>query len=206
MELEIIKFMRVMELRSVSMMRFVKRFAEWYQKEYHIHVELTDGSLTPNDYYIYNLHSKIYDNIEISEYDSAGRGHQLLRLVNSNLKKVTDILGNILRYHVVNDDNQVKEKVRELSHLFGIDVDDKRKLLSPAFLHDLLSNASNMMNGPTKYFDAAGCYSISGLNGTNRYMEELRRNRLSLVNDNEFKIAKAFFEYVDQKSTSPETV
>lgn len=201
MEETIIKFMRAMELRSASMMRFMKEFAEWYQKEYHIHVELTEGSRTPSDYYIYNYHSRIYDDISINEYDSAGRGHQLLRLVNSNLKKVTDILGNILRYHIVNDDNQVKEKVRELSHLFGIDVDDERKLLSPAFLYDLLSKASDLMNGPTKYFDAAGCYSISGLNGTNRYMNVLRRNRLSLVNDNEFKIAKAFFEYVDQKPT-----
>jgi hypothetical protein len=198
MEETITKFMRVMELRSASMFRFIKEFAEWYRKENHLHVELTEGSLTPNDYYIYNLHFQVYDDVSINEYDSAGRGHQLLRLVNSNLKKVIDILGNIMRYHTLNDDNQVKEKVRELANLLGIDVNDERKLLSPAFLHDLLSNASNMMKDPTKYFDAAGCYSISGLNGTNRYIDELRRNRLSLVDDNEFKIAKAFFEYVDR--------
>ena len=198
MEETITKFMRVMEVRSASMMRFMKEFTEWYRKENHLHVELTNGSLTPNDYYIYNLHSKIYDNIEISEYDSAGRSHQLMRLVNSNLKKITDILGNIMRYHTLNDDNQVKEKVRELANLLGIDVNDDRKLLSPAFLYDILCNASDMMKGPTNFFNGAGCYSISGLNGTNRYIDELRRNRLSLVNDNEFKIAKAFFEYVDR--------
>lgn len=198
MELEITKFMRVMELRSASMMRFMKEFAEWYRKENHLHVELTNYSLTPNDYYIYNLHSQIYDDIEISEYDSDGRGHQLLRLVNSNLKKVTDILGNVLKYHILNDLIIVIESVRELANLLGIDVYDDRMLLSPSFLHDLLSKASDMMKGPTQYFDGAGCYSISGLNGTNRYMDELRRNRLSLVNDNEFKIAKAFFEYVDR--------
>lgn len=50
MKLEIIKFMRVMEVRSASMMRFMKEFTEWYRKENHLHVELTNGSLTPNDY------------------------------------------------------------------------------------------------------------------------------------------------------------
>ena len=201
MELEITKFMRMMELRSASMFRFIKEFAEWYRKEYHIHVELTNGSLTPNDYYIYNLHCQIYDDVSINEYDSAGRGHQLLRLVNSNLKKVTDILGNVLRYHILNDDNQVKVKVRELANLLGIEVHDDRKLLDPEFLHEILCKAGDLMKGPTQYFDGAGCYSISGMRGTKNYMEELKRNKLGsldLINDNEYKIAKAFFEYVDR--------
>lgn len=191
----------MMEIRSVSMFRFMKEFVEWYQKECHIHVELTNASLTPKDYYIYNLHCQIYDDISINEYDSAGRGHQLLRLVNSNLKKVTDILGNILRYHILDDDNQVKVKVRELSNLFGIEVHDDRKLLDPAFLHEILCKASAIMKGPTQYFNGAGCYSISGIRGTKNYMDELKRNKLGslgLMNDNEYKIAKAFLEYVDR--------
>ena len=202
MELEITKFMRMMELRSASMFRFIKEFAEWYRKEYHIHVELTkDYSLAPKDYYVYNLHFQIYDDVSISEYDSNGYGHQLLRLVNSNLKRVTDILGNVLRYHTLNNDNQVKVKVRELANLLGIEVHDDRKLLDPAFLHEILCKAGDLMKGPTQYFDGAGCYSISGMRGTKNYMEELKRNKLGsldLINDNEYKIAKAFFEYVDR--------
>lgn len=198
MELEITKFMRMMEVRSASMLRFMKEFAEWYRKENHICVELTNASLTPNDYYIYNLHSQIYDDVSINEYDSAGRGHQLLRLVNSNLKKVTDILGSVLRYHILNDDNQVMVKVRELANLLGIDVHDDRKLLDPEFLHEILCKASDLMKGITQYFDGASCYSLSGMIGTNNYIEELKRNRSNIINDNEYKIAKAFFEYVDR--------
>jgi hypothetical protein len=194
MELEITKFMRMMELRSASMFRFIKEFAEWYQKEYHIHVELTkDYSLAPKDYYLYNLHFQVYDDISISEYDSNGYGHRLLRLVNSNLNKVTDILGNVLRYHILNEDNQVKEKVHELANLLGIDVHDERNLLDPAFLHEVLCKASDMMKGPTKYFNGAGCYSISGIRGTSSYLEELKRN--NLINANEYKIAEGLFEY-----------
>lgn len=198
MEETITKFMRVMELRSASMLRFVKEFTEWYQKEYLIYVVLTKGySLAPKDYYIYNLHFQVYDDISISEYDSDGYGHQLLRLVNTNLYKVTDILGNILRYCTLNDDNQVKEKVRELSNLLCIDVHDERNLLDPAFLHEVLCKANDLMKGPTKYFNGAGCYSISGIIGTSSYLDELKRN--ILINDNllnnEYKIAEAFFEY-----------
>lgn len=194
MEETITKFMRVMELRSASMLRFVKGFTEWYQKEYLIYVVLTkDYSLAPKDYYIYNLHFQIYDDVSISEYDSDGHGHQVLRLVNSNLNKVTDMLGDILRYITFSTDNQVKEKVRELANLLGIDVHDDRKLLDPAFLNEILCKASDMMKGPTKYFNGAGCYSISGIRGTSGYLEELKRN--NLFNDTEYKVAKAFFEY-----------
>lgn len=198
MEVEITKFMKVMELRSASMLRFVKEFTEWYKKEYHIHVVLTkDYSLAPKDYYVYNLHFQIYDDVSISEYDSNGYGHQLLRLVNSNLNKVTDILGDILRYHTLNDDNQVKEKVRELSNLLRMDVHDDRKLLDPAFLHEVLCKASEMMKGPTKFFNGAGCYTISGIRGTSSYLDELKRDILNNDNllNNEYKIAEAFFEY-----------
>ena len=198
MELEITKFMRMMELRSASMFRFIKEFAEWYRKEYHICVELTNASLTPNDYYIYNYHSRIYDDLVISEYDSAGRCNQILRLVNSNLKKVTDILGNVLRFYNYGSTENMVEKVLELSRLLGVD-GGGRKHSDPAFLQEILDRAAEMMDGPIKFFNGAGCYSLSGMNTTSKYMDVLKENRFALHNENEYKIAEAFFEYLERR-------
>lgn len=198
METVITKFMRMMEVRSVRRMRIVKEFAEWYRKENHIHVELTEGSKTPRDYYLHNLHCKIYDEAVIDEYDTAGRGHQLLRLVNSNLKKVTNILREILKSWDLDDGTEIEREVRELCELLGV-VPEQRKLLDPAFLQALLSRASGMMDSPIKFFNGAGCYSISGMTGTSKYMDVLNENRFALINQNEYKIAEAFFEYVEQR-------
>lgn len=199
METVITKFMRMMEIRSVRMMRLVKEFAEQYRKENHLHVELTDRSMTPMVYNLHNLQCKIYGEAEINEYDSDGRGHQLLRLVNSNLKKVMNILSEILRYWSLDDGSEIEKQVIELSKLLGIENPDARKLLDPAFLAELLSRASDMMDGPIKFFDAAGCYSISGLNSTSKYMDRLKEDRFALIDENEYKIAEAFFEYLEQK-------
>lgn len=198
METVIIKFMKLMEMRSAYMMHLVKEFAEQYRKENHIHVGLTEGSKTPRDYYIYNYHSSIYDDVEISEYDSAGRGHQLLRLVNSNLKKVTDILGGVLRFYNLGVTENMVGKVLELSRLLGVDGGDK-KHRDPAFLQEILDRAAEMMEGPIKFFNGAGCYSLSGLKATSNYMNELKENRFALHNDNEYKIAEAFFEYLERR-------
>ena len=199
METVIIKFMKVMELRSVRMMRLVKEFAEEYRREYHLHVELTEGSKTPKDYYIYNYHSSIYDDLVISEYDTAGRGNQIFRLVNSNLKKVTDILGNVLRYYTLNSPEFVGKQVRELANLLGVENPDDGKHTDPGYLSELLSKASEMMEGPIKFFNGAGCYSISGINRTSDYMNVLKENRFALLNENEYKIAEAFFEYLERR-------
>lgn len=201
METVIIKFMKLMELRSVRMMRLVKEFAEQYRKENHLHVELTEGSKTPKDYYIYNYHSSIYDDLVISEYDTAGRGNQILRLVNSNLKKVTDILGNVLRFYTLDATESLVGQVMELSRLLGVECSDRKKLLDPAFLEDLLSKASDMMDSPIKFFNGAGCYSLSGLKSTSNYLNELKENRFALLNENEYKIAEAFFEYLERRKT-----
>lgn len=196
METVITKFM-MMEVRSVRMMRLVREFAEWYRKEYHLHVDLTNRSMIPSDYWmIHDLRCKIYDEAVINEYDTAGRGHQLLRLVNSNFAKITDLLNEILRYCSLDDGTEIETKVRDLSKLLGIENPDERKLLDPAFLQDLLSKASDMMDSPVKFFDGAGCYSISGMTGTSKYMDTLKECRFALINDNEYKIAEAFFEYV----------
>lgn len=199
METVIIKFMKLMELRSVRMMRLVKEFTEQYRKENHLHVELTEGSKTPKDYYIYNYHSSIYDDLVISEYDTAGRGNQILRLVNSNLKKITDILGNVLRFYTLDATESLVGQVMELSRLFGVECSDRKKLLDPAFIEDLLSKASDMMDSPIKFFNGAGCYSISGLNSLSEYMNVLNENRFALLNENEYKIAEAFFEYLERR-------
>lgn len=191
METVIIKFMKVMELRSVRMMRLVKEFAEEYRKENHPNVELTEGSQTPWNYYIFNYHSSIYDDVEIREYDRAGRGYQLLRLVNPNLRNVTDILGNILRYWTFNDGTEIEKQVMKLSKLLGVE--------KSASLQDLLSRASDMMDGPIKFYNGAGCYSISGMNTTSKYMDVLKENRFALHNENEYKIAEAFFEYLERR-------
>lgn len=198
METVIIKFMKLMEMRSVRMMHLVKEFAEQYRKENHIHVELTENSKKPRDYYIYNYHSSIYDDVEISEYDSAGRGHQLLRLVNSNLKKVTDILGDVLRYYNYGATEDMVGKVLELARLVGVDGGGK-KHSDPAFLQEILDRAAVMMEGPIKFFNGAGCYSISGMNKTSEYMNRLKGDRFALHNDNEYKIAEAFFEYLERR-------
>ena len=198
METVIIKFMKLMEMRSVRMMHLVKEFAEQYRKENHIHVELTEGSKKPRDYYIYNYHSSIYDDLVISEYDSAGRGNQILRLVNSNLKKVTDILGNILRFYNYGATEDMVGKVLELSRLLGVDGGGK-KHRDPAFLQEILDRAAEMMDGPIKFFNGAGCYSLSGLKATSNYMNELKESRFALHNDNEYKIAEAFFEYLERR-------
>lgn len=198
METVIIKFMKMLEMRSVRMMHIVKEFAEQYRKENHLHVELTEGSKTPRDYYIFNYHSSIYDDLVISEYDSEGRGNQILRLVNSNLKKVTDILGDILRYYDLGATENMVGKVLELSRLLGVECSDRKKLLDPAFLEDLLSRARDMMDSPIKYFNGAGCYSLSGLKSTSNYLNELKENRFALLNENEYKIAEAFFEYLER--------
>lgn len=198
METVIIKFMKLMEMRSVRMMHLVKEFAEQYRNENHIHVELTENSKTPKDYYIYNYHSSIYDDVEISEYDSAGRGHQLLRLVNSNLKKVTDILGDVLKYYNLGATENMVGKVLELSRLLGVDGGGK-KHRDPAFLQEILERAAKMMEGPIKFFNGAGCYSLSGLKTTSNYMNELKGSRFALHNENEYKIAEAFFEYLERR-------
>lgn len=198
METVIIKFMKMMEMRSVRMMHLVKEFAEQYRRENHIHVELTEGSKTPRDYYIYNYHSSIYDDLVISEYDSAGRGNQILRLVNSNLKRVTDILGYVLRYYNYGSTENMVEKVLELSRFVGVDGGGKKHRDS-AFLQEILDRAAEMMEGPIKFFNGAGCYSLSGLNGTSNYMNVLKENRFALHNENEYKIAEAFFEYLERR-------
>lgn len=198
METVIIKFMKLMEMRSVRMMHLVKEFAEQYRMENHIHVELTENSKKPRDYHIYNYLSSIYDDVEISEYDSAGRGHQLLRLVNSNLKKVTDILGDVLRYYNYGATEDMVGKVLELSRLIGVDGGQK-KHSDPAFLQEILDRAAEMMEGPIKFFNGAGCYSLSGLKATSNYMNELKESRFALHNDNEYKIAEAFFEYLERR-------
>lgn len=198
METVITKFMRMMEMRSVRMMHIVKEFAEQYRKENHLHVELTNRSQTPRDYYLHNLHFKIYDDVDINEYDSEGRGNQILRLVNSNLKKVTDILGDVLRFYNYGSTENMVEKVLELSKLIGVDAGGK-KHSDPAFLQEILDRAAEMMDSPIKYFNGAGCYSISGMNTTSKYMDVLNEMRFSLINDNEYKIAEAFFEYVENR-------
>lgn len=198
METVIIKFMKMMEMRSVRMMHLVKEFAEQYRSENHIHVELTENSKKPRDYYIYNYHSSIYDDVEISEYDSAGREHQLLRLVNSNLKKVTDILGDVLKYYNLGATENMVGKVLELSRLVGVD-GGGRKHRDPDFLQEILDRAAEMMEGPIKFFNGAGCYSLSGLNKTSEYMNELKGSRFALHNENEYKIAEAFFEYLERR-------
>lgn len=199
METVITKFMRMMEIRSVRMMRLVKEFAEQYRKENHLHVELTNRSMTPMYYNLHNLQCMIYNEAEINEYDSGGRGHQLLRLVNSNLNKIINVLSEILRYWSLDDGSEIEKQVIELSKLLGVQDPDSRKLLDPAFLQALLSRASDMMDGPIKFFDGAGCYSISGMTGTSKYMDKLNESRFALFNENEYKIAKAFFEYLEQK-------
>lgn len=188
----------MMEMRSVRMMHIVKEFAEQYRKENHLHVELTEGSKTPRDYYIFNYHSSIYDDLVISEYDSAGRGNQILRLVNSNLKKVTDILGDVLRFYNLGATENMVGKVLELSRLIGVDGGGK-KHRDPAFLQEILDRAAEMMDSPIKYFNGAGCYSLSGLKSTSNYMKELNENRFALHNENEYKIAEAFFEYLERR-------
>lgn len=201
METVIIKFMKMMELRSVRMMHLVKEFVEQYRKENHLHVELTNASMTPRDYYIYNYHASIYDDLVINEYDSAGRGNQIFRLVNSNLKKVTDILGNVLRFYTLDATENLVGQVMELSRLLCVECSDRKKLLDPAFLEYLLSKASVMMDTPIKFFNGAGCYTISGLNTTSKYMDVLKENRFALLNENEYKIAEAFFEYLERRKT-----
>lgn len=198
METVIIKFMKMMEMRSVRMMHIVKEFAEQYRKENHLHVELTEGSKTPRDYYIFNYHASIYDDLVISEYDTAGRGNQILRLVNSNLKKVTDILGNVLRFYNYGSTESMIEKVLELSKLIGVDAGGK-KHSDPVFLQEILDRAAEMMDSPIKYFNGASCYSLSGLKSTSNYMNELKENRFALHNENEYKIAEAFFEYLERR-------
>ena len=198
MDLEIIKFMKMMEVRSVNMMRFVKNFTEWYRKENHLHVEL---SQTPNDHYIYDHRFSIYDDIDIREYDSSGRGYLLLRLVNSNLKKVSSILGDIRRYCILNANDQVKEQILELSKLLGIRDLVENKIMDPTLLHDLLSKASDMMRGPINFFNGAGCYSVSGLNTTSKYMDVLKEDKFALFNENEYKIAESFFEYIERRES-----
>lgn len=200
METSIVKFTRMMEVRSVRMMRLVKEFTEQYRKENHLHVELTNRSMIPSDYWmIHDLHCKIYDEAVINEYDTAGRGHQLLRLVNSNFAKITDLLNEILRYWSLDDGTEIETKVRDLSNLLGVENPDEGKLLDPAFLQDLLSKASDMMDSPTKFFDGAVCYSISGMRSTSKYMDVLNESRFALFNENEYKIAEAFFEYVERR-------
>ena len=56
-----------------------------------------------------------------------------------------------------------------------------------------------MMDGPIKFFNGAGCYSLSGLKATSNYMNELKESRFALHNDNEYKIAEAFFEYLERR-------
>lgn len=198
METVIIKFMKLMEMRSVRMMHLVKEFTEQYRRENHLHVELTEASQKPRDYYIYNYHSSIYDDLVISEYDSAGRGNQILRLVNSNLKRVTDILGDVLRYYNLGATENMVGKVLELSRFVGVDGGGK-KHRDPAFLQEILDRAAEMMEGPIKFFNGAGCYSLSGLKATSNYMNELKENRFALHNENEYKIAEAFFEYLERR-------
>lgn len=204
MEHTITKFIRTIEVRSARMFRFTKEFVEWYRKEYHIHVDLSNRTLTPRDYFVYSLNINIYDEIEINEYDSEGRGHLLLRLVNSNMSKICEILGAILKACTFNNPSEIAVKVRELSSLLRIEVPDERKLLDLAFLDELLSKANEMMSGPTKFFDGASCYSIFGMIGTENYMDKLERNRFSLINDNEYKIAEAFFKYIEDKKYEEE--
>ena len=199
METVIIKFMKLMEMRSVRMMHLVKEFAEQYRKENHLHVELTENSKTPRDYYIYNYHASIYDDVEISEYDSAGRGNQLLRLVNSNLKRVTDILGDVLKYYNLGATENMVGKVLELARLIGVDGGGK-KHRDPAFLQEILDRAAELMDGPINFFNGAGCYSISGMNKTSEYMTRLKGDRFALHNDNEYKIAEAFFKYLESRN------
>lgn len=204
MEHVITKFVRSMEVRSARMFRFMKEFAEWYRKEYHLHVELSNRTLTPRDYFTYSLNITIYDDIEINEYDSAGRGHQLLRLVNSNMTKIFEILGAILKACTFNNSSEITEKVYELSGLLGLWAPDSSRVLDPALLEELLSKASEKMSGPTKFYDGASCFSISGMIGTNNYMDTLKKSRFSLINDNEYKIAEAFFKYVEEKKYDKE--
>ena len=199
METVITKFMRMMEIRSVCMMRLVKEFTEQYRKEHHLHVELTNRSMTQMVYNLHNLQCKIYDEAEIYEYVSGGGGYLLLRLVNSNLNKVINVLSEILRYWSLDDGSEIEKQVLELAHLLGLQDPDAGKLLDPAFLAELLSRASDMMDGPIKFFDGAGCYSISGMTGTSKYMDKLKEDRFALIDENEYKIAEAFFEYVERR-------
>lgn len=204
MEHVITKFIRAMEVRSARMMRFMKEFAEWYRKEYHLHVELSNRTMTPRDYFVYGLNITIYDDISIYEYDSEGRGHLLLRLVNSNMTKICDILGAILKAYTFNNPSGITEKVYELSGFLGLWLPDSRKVLDPAILEELLFKASEKMSGPTKFFDGASCYSISGMIGTENYMDTLKESRFGLINDNEYKIAEAFFKYIEDKKYEEE--
>ena len=194
--------MRMMEVRSVCMMRFVKEFAEWYRKENHVHVELTKGSQTPKDYFIYNLHCKIYDDVEISEYDSEGRGHQLLRLVNSNLRRMSDILGDLLKAYEACNTVQVEKNIYDLGDFLGLGISqDVNKIMDPTLLQELLDKASDLMRGPIKFFNGAGCYSVSGLNTTSKYMDVMKEHKFALINENEYKIAEAFFEYIERRES-----
>lgn len=202
MELAITKFMRMMEVRSVCMMRFVKEFAEWYRKENHIHVELTQGSQNPKDYFIYKLHCKIYDDVEISEYDDAGRGHQLLRLVNSNLRRLSDILGDLLKAYTFNKTEKVEQHINDLGDFLGLGIaQDSSKIMDPTLLQELLDRASENMRGPINFFNGAGCYSVSGMNNTSKYMDVMNEHKFALINENEYKIAEAFFQYINHRES-----
>ena len=89
-------------------------------------------------------------------------------------------------------------KVLELSRLLGVDGGGK-KHRDPAFLQEILDRAAEMMDSPIKFFNGAGCYSLSGLKSTSNYMNELKESRFALHNENEYKIAEAFFEYLERR-------
>lgn len=204
MEHTITKFIRTIEVRSARMFRLMKEFTEWYRKEYHIHVDLSNRTMTPRNYFVYGLNIIIYDDISIYEYDSEGRGHLILRLVNSNMSKICEILGAIMRAYTFNNSSEITKKVYELSGFLGLWAPDSSRVLDPALFEDLLCKASERMSGPTKFFDGASCYSISGMIGTENYMDTLKQRRFGLINDNEYKIAEAFFKYIEDKKYEEE--
>ena len=215
---DIIRFFRMMEMRSSSMFHQVKEISEQFWTDNGFPIDTLEIRAEPSKYSVGDLlNCSIYDRIEVYRYNKNGVRHLVLEIVNSNFVRVADILIEIYRVNplelVKNREKVISEKISELYSFLRLD-DPIGSTVEPSGwsprwkresdeatykdnqikLERALKNAGEQMSGPMNYFSGASCVQMSGMVGFKDYLKTLKKEVEFPMYDDLVSFAEYFFE------------
>ena len=189
MEQVIQKFLRLMDMRSIRMLHNVTEFKNDFARENHLSIECR---ATNNYYRIASTSIRIYDDVSLFR----GPGQLLLRVVNSNFWWLAKQLKDLLNAYWSSNRSATDEIAEEMMRYVSSEKFEPSDIRTENGLELFLEQFSRKTDKVLTWYNAMGCYSLSGLTGTRDYLEKIieAREMNALFDNYEHKIAEALFD------------
>ena len=194
MELVVAKFLRLMNMRSIRMLHNMVVFKNDFSRENHLSIE---SRATNNYYRIASTSIRIYDDVSLFR----GPGQLLFRAVNSNFQTIAQKLKELMNAYWSSNQSVTNKIAEELMKYVSSEKFEPSDIRTPDGLESFLKQFSSKTDQMMTWYNAMGCYSMSGLTGSRDYLEKIREARdLNAIFDNyEYEITKTFFDRFSEK-------